>query len=134
MRRGVSVVAIGLGLAVLLGAYAVYTQRVVSELRREASRTARMYAQVYRALSDTSADNSSALFELGQRIRESGVPLVLTDAQGNPTDYANIPVERATDRQLREYVRQFDLTNEPVVEPALGTTIHYGNTRLVRGL
>jgi len=47
-----SVVAIAIGLVVLLGSYAAYTQRVVAQLRLEAARSGRMYAQVYRALTD----------------------------------------------------------------------------------
>jgi signal transduction histidine kinase len=136
MRRGVVVVASAFGLAVLLGLYVIYTQRVLLELRREAKRTAGMYAQVYRALADTSDDKTTALFDLAMRIKESGVPLILTNAGGLPTDTANLPLPAVAfdDPRLLAYVRRLDLENPPVVDSALGTTIHYGNTKLVRGL
>ena len=65
MRRGAPELFVALVLAVLLGSYVVYTQRVVRELRGEALRSSRIYARVFRAQSDTSEGaGTQALFDL----------------------------------------------------------------------
>lgn len=120
----------------LLGSYVVYTQRVVRELQREAQRSSRMFARVLAAQADSSGDASSrALLHLITMIRDAGVPLVVTDPTGAPTATANVP-ERATTSPdaMRAYIASLDRENLPVVDSALGTTVHFGSTSLVRGL
>lgn len=135
MRRGAPELLVGLVLAILLASYVVYTQRVVAELRREALRSSRMYARVFRAQSDTSEGaGTQALFDLSKSIVEQGVPLIVTDSAGRPTAQANLPPEVASDeRAVRAYVRQLDAQNAPVVDSLVGQ-IHYGNTPLVQWL
>lgn len=135
MPRRRWVLAVGLGLVALIGSYAVYTQRVVSQLRSEASRSGRMYAQVYRALTDTASDANATLFDLSRHIRQSGVPVVVTNDRGIPTAWANLPFENTDpgDPRLRDYIRELDRENLPVSEPGIGT-VHFGFTPLVRGL
>ncbi|HEX6054022.1 MAG TPA: hypothetical protein VFZ21_32350, partial [Gemmatimonadaceae bacterium] len=77
MRRGASFIVVAVGVGLLLGSYIVYTQSVVVELRREAERSARMYARVYEALNDTSASAVAALFDLSRDISESKVPVLV---------------------------------------------------------
>jgi len=124
------------GVAVLLGSYVIYAQRVVRELRLEAERSSRMLAIAYDglfALADE--ERTAALIDLVQLIRESGVPLVVTRADGTPTETANIPFADSLDSpRLLEYIAQLDAENPPVSEALLGMTVHYGNTPLVRGL
>src|SRR3954471_13337917 len=135
MRRGAPELLVGLVLAILLASYVVYTQRVVRELRREALRSSRMYARVFRAQSDTSeGSGTQALFDLSKSIVEQGVPLIVTDSAGRPTAQANLPPEVASDeRAVRAYVRELDGQNAPVVDSVVGQ-IHYGNTPLVKWL
>ncbi len=135
MRRGAPELLVGLVLAVLLASYVVYTQRIVHELRREALRSSRMYARVFRAQTDTSEGaGTQALFDLSKSIVEQGVPLIVTDSAGRPTAQANLPAEVAGDEaKVREYVRQLDRQNAPVVDSLAGN-IHYGNTPLVQWL
>ncbi|HEY3286560.1 MAG TPA: HAMP domain-containing sensor histidine kinase [Gemmatimonadaceae bacterium] len=142
MRRRVPVILVALGLLVLLGSYVWYAQRVVDELRGESERTSRMFARVYGALADTTTGaETAALMGLSQEIRELGVPVIVTDAQGRPTAFVNIPglgnglVSPADPRfaTLSDLVRTLDRQNQPVVEPGVGQ-IHFGNTPLVRGL
>ena len=135
MRRGAPVVLVAVGLVLLLGSYVVYTQRVISELRREARRTGTMFARVYSALADPSEDvGTEALFELSRLIREMGVPVVVTDPDGRPAAAANLPIEVALDDPwVLRYVAQLDRLNPPVVEPGIGT-IHYGNPPVVASL
>lgn len=135
MRRGAPELLVALVLAVLLGSYVVYTQRVVRELRGEALRSSRIYARVFRAQSDTSEGaGTQALFDLSKSIVEQGVPLIVTDSAGRPTAQANLPPEVASDEAaVRDYVRQLDRQNAPVVDSLVGR-IHYGNTPLVKWL
>ena len=135
MRRLAPVTIASISVAALLVWYVIYTQGVVRELRREASRVGMMYARVYDGLNDPSADAANtALLDLSRHIRESGVPLIITDSRGNPTDTANLPSSMPLEsRELREFVRALDRQNEPIAEGDAGT-VHFGNTPLVRGL
>jgi signal transduction histidine kinase len=120
--------------ALLLGSYILFTQRVVAELRREAQRTSQMFGVVL-AAQDPDVDAASTLLELTNDIRESGVPMIVTDAQGNPTATANLPFD-ADDPRAKEWITRLDAQNTPIVARGLGTNqmIHFGHTRLVRGL
>lgn len=133
MRRSVIVIVMVL-VALLLGSYVLFTQRVVAELRGEAQRTSEMFAEVL-AAQDPNVDPVSALLELANDIRESGVPMIVTDANGNPTAVANLPFDE-NDPQAREWIARLDAQNTPIVARGLGTNqvIHFGHTRLVRGL
>ena len=135
MRRGAPELFVALVLAILLASYVGYTQRVVRELRREALRSSRTYARVFRAQSDTSEGaGTQALFDLSKSIVEQGVPLIVTDSAGRPTAQANLPVDVASDdAKVRDYVRELDRQNAPVVDSLVGQ-IHYGNTPLVKWL
>ena len=132
MRQRATVV-VAVVVALVLGSYVLYTQRVVSRLRQEAERQGRMYARVYRAMSDTSSDVMPALFDLAEYIRESGVPLVITDIRGQPTTSANTPFDSTDTARLKAFAAQLDAENEPVILPGVGI-LHFGHTRLVREL
>src|SRR5579862_4088523 len=135
MPRRAPAVLLVVGFAVLLGWYAISTQRVIAELRREAARSGLMWARVFRALSDSSEGASTvALIDLVQHIRDSGVPVVVTDPHGMPRDTANLPFAARLDSpQMRAYVETLDKENAPVVQNGVGV-VHFGDTRLVRGL
>lgn len=135
MRRLAPVTLVTIGVLALLAWYVIYTRGVVRELRQEASRVGLMHARVYHALNNPSEDAATtALFDLSNHIRESGVPIIVTDDRGNPTQQANLPFGPSpTPQQMRAYIPELDRQNAPVVAPGLGT-VHYGNTPLVRGL
>ena len=135
MRRIAPVTIVSVCVSALLIWYVIYTQGVVRELRREASRVGLMYARVYDGLNDPSAEAANtALLDLSRHIRESGVPLVITDSRGNPTDTANLAVHAPLNSpEMKEYIRSLDMQNRAIVEGDAGT-VHYGNTPLVRGL
>lgn len=135
MRRLAPVTLVTIGVLALLGWYVAYTRGVVRELRQEASRVGLMYARVYHGLNNPSDDAAeAALFDLSNHIRESGVPIIVTDTEGNPTAQANLPFGPSpTPGQIRAYIPELDRQNAPVVEQGVGT-VHYGNTPLVRGL
>src|ERR1700674_296605 len=135
MRRLAPVTLVTIGVLALLVWYVIYTRGVVRELRQEASRVGLMYARVYNGLSDPKPDGATRpRLHPPRHIRESGVPMILTDEQGKPTDTANIPFTAAMgSKELRNYITELDRQNVPMVEPGVGT-VHFGNTTLVRGL
>jgi signal transduction histidine kinase len=135
MRRGAPVVGLGLVLALLLAAYILYSRRVVVELRRDASRSAQMYARVFRALADPREEaGNEALLDLSRHIRELGVPLIVTDTAGEPTATANLPFDASLDDpRVRAYVARLDRENPPVVAPGVGA-VHYGDSELTTSL
>ena len=138
MRRRATWV-VGVVVVLVLGSYVLFTQRVVARLRGEAAREGRMYAQVYRALTDTASNPLGALFDLSDHIRRSGVPVIVTDASGRPTAAANLPflgpdsTFKPDDPRLRQWIARLDEENAPVSEPNIGT-VHFGHTPLVREL
>jgi signal transduction histidine kinase len=134
VRRSAPVVFLAIGVIALLTWWIVYTQRVVTELRREASRSGKMYARVYQALADRNDDGTSALLDMSRYVREQEVPVIVTDAKGQVTAAANLPFEAPLDDpRVREYIRVLDALNPPVEEPGIGK-VHFGNTPLVQGL
>jgi signal transduction histidine kinase len=136
LRRRLTIALVAASVAALLGWYVVYTRGIVRELRREGERQTRTYARVYRALQDpTEGRDLEALFEIAEAARTSGVPAILTDRNGNPTGAVNLPFDEVPlGARTREYVAILDRQNPPVVDSATGTTVHYGDSRLVRQL
>lgn len=126
-----------LGVIGLLAWYVGYTQHVVTQLRAAAAGQGRMYARIYEALQDTSlnADPTVALLDLSRQIRESGLPLVLTDRNGRVSATANLPpdLEPADSVRFRAYLGELDQRNPPIVEPAVGA-VHFGDSAIVNGL
>jgi signal transduction histidine kinase len=135
VRRLAPVSLVSVCVAALLVWYVIYTQGVVRELRREASRVGVMYARVYDGLNDPGPDAANAaLLDLSQHIRESGVPLIITDSRGNATAAANLPRDLPPNSpEIREFIRALDRQNRPITQGDAGT-VHFGNTPLVRGL
>ena len=137
MRRGSPEIIFAALIALLLGSILWYTHHVVGDLRLEAERSSRIYARIYHALGDTTEGaGTQALLGLSRSIVEQGVPVIVTDASGNPTAAANLPFDAkdvTRDPRVRHYVKRLDAENAPVVDPMLGQ-IHFGNTPLVEGL
>ncbi|HXY30370.1 MAG TPA: HAMP domain-containing sensor histidine kinase [Gemmatimonadaceae bacterium] len=135
MRGRGPVVLLGALLALTLGFYVLYSRRVVLELRNNAAQYSKMYARVYRALSDTSeASGSAALLDLSQHISELGVPVIVTDMTGRPTAAANLPFHAPLDDpRVAEYIGVLDRINPPVIEEGIGR-VHFGDSRLITSL
>ncbi|WP_396219770.1 sensor histidine kinase [Gemmatimonas sp.] len=135
-RRRWPVVVMALGVLGLLTWYVVYTQSVVRQLRVAAAGQGQMYSRIFRALQDTSAtqDPTVTLLELSQQIRESGLPLVLTDPDGHVSAVANLPFDEPLDGvRTKAYVHELDRRNAPILQPGVGG-VHYGDSPIVRGL
>jgi signal transduction histidine kinase len=135
MRGRAPVLILGLLLAILLGAYILFSRRVVLELRRDAGRSGQMYARVFRALADPRPDaGNDALLDLARHIDALGVPVIVTDDKGVPTAAANLPFKAPlSDPKVREYIPFLDRMNPPVVERGIGM-VHFGDSQLITSL
>jgi signal transduction histidine kinase len=134
IKRIAPVLFLALGVVALLVWWLVYTQRVVTELRREAARSSQMYARVYQALSQQGDDGTAALLDLSRFINQAGVPVIVTDANGVATATVNLPFEAPIESQrVLDYVKVLDGANAPIRQPGVGN-VHFGDTPLVAGL
>ncbi len=139
-RKAPPFALVALAVALLLGWYVVYTQSVVVELRRVAQVQGQMTSRVYTALVDTVPAEGDVLLDLAQLVlldlaqllRASGVPQVLVSPDGTVSDTANLPTLRDS-AALAAYIKKLDALNDPI-EAAGAGSIHYGDSRLVRGL
>ena len=130
-------VIVVLGVLALLAWYVGYTQHVVKQLRVAAASQGRMYSRMNRALNDTSVagqDATAVLLDLIEQVRESGLPIVLTDAQGHVSGAANLPFTEALDGPLtKAFVGELDRINAPIIERDVGG-VHFGDSPIVQGL
>jgi signal transduction histidine kinase len=135
MRGRAPVIILGVLLALLLGAYILFSRRVVLELRRDAGRSGQMYARVFRALADPRPDaGNDALLDLARHIDALGVPVIVTDDKGVPTAAANLPFTAPlSDPKVRGYIPVLDRMNPPVVERGIGM-VHFGDSQLITSL
>ena len=137
LRRASPFLLVSIGVALLLGWYVVYTQRVVGELRAAARLQGRLSSRIYSALADTASTEGTrleALLALAAQVRESGVPLVLLDPEGNVADTSSLPFDAPpSDAELTAYVQALGGRTTPIEAPGAGT-VYIGDSRLVRGL
>lgn len=135
MRRSAPVVIVAVGLLLLLGSEVWYTQRVLVQLRGESAKAGRMYARAFGALSDPTGEASDfALVDIIREITDLGVPLIVTDSLGRPTDARNLEITASVhDPAVAEYVQRLDRQNPPVTLQG-GIKVHFGNSRLIRGM
>ncbi len=134
VRRIAPVLFLSIGVVALLVWWLVYTQRVVTDLRREAARSSQMYARVYQALSQEDDDGTAALLDLSRYIRQAGIPVIVTNSEGTPTAIANLPFDDPIESpRVRAHVAVLDEQNVPISQPGVGN-VHYGDTPLVEGL
>jgi signal transduction histidine kinase len=131
---------LGLVAAATLSWYLIYTQLIVREMRRDAATHSRIYVTVLRGLGEPPTPGSAerTLLELSEEIQRLGIPLIVTDADGIPASWTNLPFSVDTsDPQALErvsaYAEELARRNPPVVEPAVGT-IYFGDPPLVNRL
>ncbi len=134
MRRGAPVLVLGLLISMLLASYVLYSRQVVVQLREDAAKHGRIYARVFAALADPLEDPNAALLDAARYITELGVPVVVTDAGGQPAAAANLPFEaELTDPRVAEYALRLERINPPVVEPGVGT-VYFGDSEVITSL
>ena len=127
--------AIALTLIVLFTAVSAWQWWVVAgHLREQARETSRLYGQVTAALADPSPDaGPAALLQIVPDITASGIPLVITDDDGQVSVAANLPfpTDSLTDPAVRAYVAELDDDQRPVDVPGVGT-LHHGSLPIAR--
>ena len=125
-RRLAPGVVIGLA-GLLIGLTAGTGFVVASHLQQDALNISRLYSGVFAGLNDpTPGAEAGALLQLGERVRQQGLPLVVTDGMGHATAAANLPFRASLDDpRVTAYAAQLDRVNPPLIEPGLGT-VHFG--------
>ena len=120
-----------LGLVVVFGAITLWQAfAVIKNLRDQARQTSRIYAQVIPLLADPDPNDVLALVT---EIRQAGMPLVITDQGGRPTQVANTPFDHEDDPGLLEYVAQLDRNNPSIEVRGIGD-LHFGMLPAARRL
>ncbi len=125
-----------LALVVIVAGVTVWQAWAVSnQLRNEARNTSRIYGRITAGLADpTPGADTETLFTLTLDIRASGIPLVVTDTAGNPTQWDNLPFDAEFgDPRVAEFVSELDRTNAPITVPDIGQ-IHFGALPAARRL
>jgi signal transduction histidine kinase len=98
-----------------------------------------MYGRILTALGDPGTE-ATALLNLAERITASGIPLVVTSAEGRPTWVANLPpsfdgdgmfLYREDNDEILEYVEELDRLNPPL-DIGGGQQIHFGPLPVTR--
>ncbi len=126
LRRLAPGVVVGLA-AVLIGLTVGTGFIVAAHLKDDALNIGRLYSGVFAGLNDpTPGAEAEALLQLGERVRQQGLPLVVTDGMGQVTAAANLPFAAALDDpRIKAYAAELDRVNPPLVEPGFGT-VHFG--------
>lgn len=128
--------AIALALVILLSGVSLWQAWNLSRhLRGEAEHSSLIYGRVIAALNDTATNaQTEALLQVVRDIRETGLPVVVTDSTGRaPTAFQNLPNDVNEGPALRAYVDELDAINPPIVVPGLGV-VHYGALPIGRRL
>ena len=123
----------------ILVSYVLYTQALADELRTDAQEFSWVYFQVLQAVASEEGLTAEGEFEMLQRLAARGIPVVITDETGAPTSVRNLPFEAdlsdADDyRRVQEYAALLDQRNPPLVSPAAGMEVHYGELAFLRRL
>jgi len=100
-------------------------------LRQDADRSSRLFGQILAALNDPRPGaETAALFDLATRVRQLGIPVVITDPEGRVTARDNLPFEAPpTDPRVAEFARRLDRAHVPFVQEGIGI-VHYGSLPL----
>jgi len=119
----------------------LYTQNLVTGLRREARGFLLFYAQLYaRAASDASDSDLSFIFD--QIIKRTDFPIVLADVNGEPIGWKGIDISSdEISEENKSRVRSLMATMKQEIDPIplryeehLLGYLYYGDSRLIRQL
>jgi signal transduction histidine kinase len=129
-RRGLRSLGpeIALALVILLSGVSLWQAWNLSgHLSDEATQSSRIYGHVIAALSDPAEGaQTAALLQVVQEIRTTGLPVIITDTAGRPTQAANLPFDASPDDpRVARYVEVLDRDRAPIPVAGLGR-VHYG--------
>lgn len=125
-----------LALVILLGGVSVWQAwNTASHLTREARESSHIYGMIIGALNDTTTGaETEALLQLVTRVRETGLPLIVTDTLGRVTAADNLPFDAPfDDPRVVAFAAGLDRSNPPLTIPGTGE-IHYGALPAARHL
>lgn len=134
MTRRLFPYAIAVAFAAVIVSFLVYTQQMANALRMDAAVFSRIYALTFQATGAQDPEEQQrltdrVLFEVLGEMNRLEIPVVVTDAAGNPTSAANLPFD--ADRRdpegaerIRAYVAELDDRMPPVTAHDL--RIHFG--------
>jgi signal transduction histidine kinase len=127
---------ISLALIIVLAVVSVWQAwNLARHLSEDARETSQIYGRAIAALSEPGSD-ADLLLRISQDIQNTGIPVVLTDANGRPVAAANLPFGDsldADDPRVARYVAELDRMNPPITGQDFGQ-IHYGRIPLGRRL
>jgi signal transduction histidine kinase len=139
MTRNVWTLALAGLFVALLAWYLYYTGQIRRSLRENSVTVGQMFAEVQQAIATNDPDVSvESLFRLQEMIIDAGVPLIVTDADGDLIIFENLPfeVDASTPQgqgRVVAYAEILDLTHSPVTDFS-GNVIHFGDPAQARRL
>lgn len=100
---------------------------VANHLRKEALVASRIYSIAIRGTADPDPQAiNRAIFEVVQRVRSLGLPLMVTGVDGKVTAADNLPFQATLDDpRTQAYVRELDRVNPPLLLEGIGA-VHFG--------
>lgn len=140
LRRFLQIYAVA-GLIVLAILWAIYSQRLLKQLEQETLFRSRLYASYIEAVGspDSEASLENLLFE--EVVSRIDFPVVITDPEGNPQSFRNVPPRDTASEELLEFIKELDRSRAPIpiraviqidsvtVDTVTLTILHYGLPR-----
>jgi nitrogen-specific signal transduction histidine kinase len=130
---------------VLVGlVFTIYTQLIVSQLRREIAETSRVYARLWQFAASEAATGAEINVIFEEIIEKSNFPIIVTDPQGRPSSWREVGVAHGDTSlkamgRLTEIYEKMDSKRDPIPiyfgEPkTIISYLHYGDSPMVEKL
>ncbi len=113
LRRFFQIYAVA-GLLALAVFWAFYSQRLLKKLEEETLFRSNLYASYIRSLAspETQMLLENILFE--EIVSQIDFPVVITDADGNPQSFRNVPDRDTLPEAIPEFIEKLDREHEPI--------------------
>lgn len=132
-----------LAVLIIIG-YLYYTQLLVNELKQQSRDFLTFRVKIFEQ-NINSEESQDISFFFNEVIQTADYPIIYTDAEGEPAFWRNInisqinerPLPADLDRKLKEKIRDFDDTNDPISISYQGAILgyyHYGESYIVQRL
>ncbi|MEO0091877.1 MAG: ATP-binding protein [candidate division WOR-3 bacterium] len=130
------------GIIILAGFWFFYTRYLVQQLEKETAVRSRIYAQYMQRATEPGSESSPELDVIFEEvIKKIDFPVIITDAEGNPTSYINLGEKNPTPERLKVLMTRLDNEHSPIpLIISLNDTIkklgeiHYGMPSSVKAL
>lgn len=142
LRRAAPIIA--LAFAFIVGGVSLWQALgIFTHLRAEARDQTAIFGNIIAAVTEPSLEiQMDRLIRIVNQIKETGLPLVLTDSTGRVTHCENLPIEpnpcdlrnpNLGNPEIIAVARELGQSNPPVVSPD-GARIYFGSTQAARQL